>query len=133
VGLTWLCLFYLSLCFLLFIFQHFLVRAKRVFLSAIDHISFLHIFFEDVPPNLLRTRPLAGFSAWANKYLSLWEGSASQYSLSCSLPSTIQPNQSSRHRSKVTDFTRVYVGPSARCAPEQLQQRKTPKSSDAPQ
>ena len=132
MGLAWPCLFYLSLRFLLFIFEHFLVCAKRVIFSGIDHISFLHIFFEDIPPNLLGTGALVGFSACDDYYFYLCEGSASQYSLSCSLPSTILANQSSFHRSNVTDFTRVYVGPSARCAPEQLQQRNTPKSSDAP-
>jgi len=42
------------------------------------------------------------------------------------------PIHSYCHLSNVADLTLVIVGPSPLCAPEQLEQRKTPKSKDAP-
>ena len=41
-------------------------------------------------------------------------------------------NHSASHLSSFVDLTRVIVGPNARCAPEQFEHKKTPKSNDAP-
>jgi len=41
-------------------------------------------------------------------------------------------SHSSCHLSRLAERTLVIVGPRALCAPEQLAQRKTPKSKDAP-
>jgi hypothetical protein len=56
----------------------------------------------------------------------------SQYRLHASLPTVMYSNQSDIQVSSFVDLTRVTLGPSARWAPEQFRQTKTPKSMDAP-
>ena len=109
------------------------MSSKRIsFSSILDKLSF-HIFFKNVSTDFLKARVRIRLSLLKNIYFYIARGSLSQKVFNSLFPITIFFIHSVCHLSRLADRTRVIVGPKPLWAPEQLEQRKTPKSREAPE
>lgn len=76
--------------------------------------------------------PIRGFLFHKPKIYFVIPNDAYQNSLTYLFPICMHSIHYFCHWSSFVDFTLVIVGPNARCAPEQLEQRNTPKFKEAP-